>query len=95
MGVSFIGTSGLWFAGANLCRDLASLYGMELLPWDYWGEVEAFMLEPDVFADHLDRLDDLANTMVAATAEPMMPARHELWPSWLSLAANTKQLRRR
>ncbi len=84
MGVSFIGTSGLWFAGASLCRDLASLYGVELLPWDYWDEPEQFMLNPDVLAAHLDRLDDLAEDMVAATVEPAMPSRDKLWPAWLS-----------
>ncbi len=84
MGVSFIGTSGLWFAAGSLCRDLASLYGVELLPWDYWDEVEAFMFDPDMLNAHIDRLDDLADDMVAATAEPAMPARDELWPSWLT-----------
>ena len=28
---------GLWFVAGNLVRDIASLAGMEMLPWDSWG----------------------------------------------------------
>jgi hypothetical protein len=28
---------GLWFIAGNLVRDVASLAGMEMLPWDSWG----------------------------------------------------------
>lgn len=28
---------GLWFVAGNLVRDIASLAGMEMLPWDVWG----------------------------------------------------------
>jgi hypothetical protein len=28
---------GLWFIAGNLVRDVASLGGMEMLPWDVWG----------------------------------------------------------
>lgn len=31
---------GLWFVRGNLVRDIASLNGMELLPWDSWGIIE-------------------------------------------------------
>jgi hypothetical protein len=27
---------GLWFIAGNLVRDIASLAGMEMLPWDSW-----------------------------------------------------------
>ena len=84
IGVSFIGTSGLWFAAASICRDLASLYDVELLPWDYWDKPEAFMLDPDVLHAYLDRLDDLANDMSVAADARAMPPRDDVWPAWLS-----------
>ncbi|MEM7119656.1 MAG: transglutaminase domain-containing protein [Pseudomonadota bacterium] len=84
MGVSFIGISGLWFAAASVCRDLASLYGVELLPWDYWDEPEQLMLDDGCLKNHLDRIDDLAEAMMAATAGASMPDKTDLWPTWLS-----------
>lgn len=84
MGVSFIGTSGLWFAAASVCRDLASLYGVELLPWDYWAEPEQLMLDEAFLNDHLDHIDRLAEAMIAATAGASMPDKSDLWSSWLS-----------
>ncbi len=84
MGVSFIGTSGLWFAAASVCRDLASLYGVELLPWDYWNEPEQLMLDETFLNDHLNDIDHLAEAMTAATARESMPAKLDLWPGWLS-----------
>ncbi len=84
MGVSFIGMSGLWFAAASVCRDLSSLYGVELLPWDYWDEAERFMLDPRFLDTHLHKLDALADAALAAAATPWMPPNETLWPTWLS-----------
>ena len=58
---------GWWFIRCNLVRDLASLNGMPLLPWDAWGIMETH--DGDLSdADHaaLDRV-------AAITAEAAMP----------------------
>jgi hypothetical protein len=39
-GLSIVNLQGLWFIAGNVVRDLASLNGMELLPWDVWGLME-------------------------------------------------------
>ncbi len=36
-GLSLVNLQGLWFIAGNVLRDLASLSGMEMLPWDVWG----------------------------------------------------------
>ena len=37
-GLSFVpNLRGMWFIAGNVVRDLASLNGMEMLPWDVWG----------------------------------------------------------
>jgi hypothetical protein len=36
-GLSFIKEHGVWWIAQNLIRDLASLNGVEMLPWDVWG----------------------------------------------------------
>lgn len=84
MGVSFIGIAGLWFAAASVCRDLASLYGVELLPWDYWGEPEKLMLDESFLHAHLERVDGLAKAMTDATTSASLPDKTDLWPDWLS-----------
>jgi len=40
-GLSMIpGLRGMWFIAGNVVRDLASLNGMAMLPWDVWGLME-------------------------------------------------------
>ena len=36
-GIEFTRQRGLWFIAGSLIRDLATLNGFELLPWDAWG----------------------------------------------------------
>ena len=36
-GLTHVGLKGLWFVAGNVLRDLASLNGAEMLPWDAWG----------------------------------------------------------
>jgi hypothetical protein len=36
-GIEFSRLRGLWFIAGNLVRDLATLNGREILPWDVWG----------------------------------------------------------
>ncbi len=36
-GIEFAQLRGLWFIAGNLIRDLATLNGREVLPWDVWG----------------------------------------------------------
>lgn len=36
-GIEFSGLRGLWFIAGSLIRDLATLNGCEILPWDVWG----------------------------------------------------------
>lgn len=59
-GLSVIHESGLWWIAANLIRDVASLSGMEMLPWDVWGampEPGAAIPEADLaLFDHLAEL---------------------------------------
>lgn len=38
---------GLWFVAGNLVRDIASLAGMEMLPWDSWGLMPGPVETPD------------------------------------------------
>ena len=49
---------GLWFVRGNLVRDIASLNGMELLPWDGWGIIE--MADDALTTDDLNFLDETA-----------------------------------
>lgn len=36
-GIEFERMRGLWFVAGNMTRDLATLNGCEILPWDVWG----------------------------------------------------------
>ncbi|WP_448116423.1 hypothetical protein [Mesorhizobium amorphae] len=36
-GIEFSQMRGLWFVAGSLLRDLATLNGFEILPWDVWG----------------------------------------------------------
>jgi hypothetical protein len=49
---------GLWFVRGNLVRDIASLNGMELLPWDGWGIIE--MADDALTKEDLNFLDETA-----------------------------------
>jgi hypothetical protein len=63
-GIVFSQMRGLWFIASSLIRDLATLNGWEMLPWDVWGA------QPDVdaelSADQLSFFDEIA----ALTADP-------------------------
>jgi hypothetical protein len=59
-GFSLIGLQGLWFIAGDLIRDVATLNGVESLPWDVWGAMPAAnaTLTPEQieFFDHLAQL---------------------------------------
>ena len=59
-GLSFLKEQGMWWIGANLIRDLASLNRIEVLPWDVWGIMhepdEPFAEGEEEFLDHIAEL---------------------------------------
>ena len=56
---------GSWFIASNVIRDIASLNGRTLLPWDVWGA----MTEHDAEIDH-ELIDRLAGLSCAPDADP-------------------------
>jgi hypothetical protein len=59
MGVSMIGATGQWFAAASIARDAAAIAGIELLPWEYWNETNAYAAAPEALQHRLGDLDRL------------------------------------
>ena len=57
-GIEFWRLRGLWFVAGSLLRDLATLNGSEILPWDVWGAQHA--IEADLPADERAFLDEVA-----------------------------------
>jgi hypothetical protein len=59
---------GPWFIAGNVVRDLAALNKVEVLPWDVWGPLEAWITDgPD---------DELVDALaVAATSGPLDAVR--------------------
>ncbi len=60
-GLSMVpGLRGMWFIAGNVVRDLASLNGMAMLPWDVWGLMEmtddALTEEKKKLLDHVAEL---------------------------------------
>jgi hypothetical protein len=59
-GISVVPLHGLWFIAASLIREVASLNGVELLPWDVWGAMpqpnRAISPEELTFFDRLAKL---------------------------------------
>ena len=62
-GVAFAGISGAWFIGAAVLRDAASLAGVEVLPWDYWGPGRSFCAHHHVTEEQAHNLDALAEAL--------------------------------
>jgi hypothetical protein len=54
---------GQWFVEGNVCRDLASLHKLELLPWDDWGILRVPQEE------HTDEHFELLDRAAAATVD--------------------------
>jgi hypothetical protein len=52
---------GLWFVRGDLVRDVASLNGVELLPWDCWGIIEKSELGDPADLTFLDHLAGLTS----------------------------------
>lgn len=63
-GIEFSRLRGLWFVAGSLIRDLATLNGCEILPWDVWGAQSAS--EVALSQDQLDFFDGIA----LLTADP-------------------------
>jgi hypothetical protein len=63
-GIEFSQLRGLWFIAGSLVRDLATLNGCEVLPWDVWGAQPAH--EVKLSADELAFFDQIA----LLTADP-------------------------
>jgi hypothetical protein len=63
-GIEFSQLRGLWFIAGSLIRDLATLNGCEILPWDVWGAQPA----PDATLsdEEIDFFDEIA----LLTADP-------------------------
>lgn len=63
-GIEFSQLRGLWFIAASLIRDLATLNGCEILPWDVWGAQPA--IDAELTEAELDFFDEIA----LLTADP-------------------------
>jgi hypothetical protein len=61
-GIEFSKLRGLWFVAGSLVRDLATLNGCEVLPWDVWGAQPLPAAKLSV--DQLDFFDDIASLTV-------------------------------
>jgi hypothetical protein len=75
-GLSASGEAGLWWVAGNLIRDAAALEGLEVLPWDSWGDLPG----P---GDEIDealaaRLDELAGCTVHPDGPSATRARRAL-----------------
>ncbi|HTV68767.1 MAG TPA: transglutaminase-like domain-containing protein [Rhizobiaceae bacterium] len=77
-GISFNDLRGLWFIAADLIKDVASLAGMEMLPWDAWGATPKpdAELSPDELR-FFDRLADLTADPDAAMYELLYAYRSD------------------
>lgn len=62
-GVSVAGLRGMWEIQGNVIRDLASLNGVEALPWDDWGLIP--VRYDDLDPAHRDLLDRAATVSAA------------------------------
>jgi hypothetical protein len=63
-GIEFSQLRGLWFIAGSLIRDLATLNGCEILPWDVWGAQPA--PNATLSDEELDFFDEIA----LLTADP-------------------------
>jgi hypothetical protein len=63
-GIEFSRLRGLWFIAGSLIRDLATLNGCEILPWDVWGA------QPAPNAALSDRELDFFDGIASLTADP-------------------------
>lgn len=63
-GIEFSQMRGLWFVAGSLVRDLATLNGSEILPWDVWGAQPA--VDAKLSAGEIAFFDGVA----ALTADP-------------------------
>jgi hypothetical protein len=63
-GIEFSRLRGLWFVAGSLVRDLATLNGREILPWDVWGA------QPPVGRDLSDRELAFFDDVALLTADP-------------------------
>ena len=63
-GIEFSGLRGLWFIAGSLVRDLATLNGCEILPWDVWGA------QPSPDAMLADKELDFFDEIALLTADP-------------------------
>ncbi|MFE0017133.1 transglutaminase-like domain-containing protein [Mesorhizobium sp. NPDC059054] len=65
-GIEFSQMRGLWFVAGSLVRDLATLNGCEILPWDVWGAQPA--VDTRLSTGEIAFFDEVA----ALTADPDM-----------------------
>lgn len=61
-GIEFSQLRGLWFIAGSLVRDLATLNGCEILPWDVWGAQPP--TETVLSLEQLDFFDGIASLTV-------------------------------
>jgi hypothetical protein len=72
-GLSMIpGLQGMWFIAGNVVRDLASLNGMAMLPWDVWGLME---MKDDALTDEKKALLDRVAQLTLAGDEAFAQVR--------------------
>ncbi len=63
-GIEFSQLRGLWFIAGSLIRDLATLNGCEILPWDVWGA------QPPTDIALSDEELDFFDRIASLTADP-------------------------
>ena len=85
MGVSQIAIAGSWFAAGSVARDAAALAGIELLPWDYWGEPDRYGNDPALLERRLGEIDALAEELAGDRAGHAAARRALAARDWLGL----------
>ncbi len=69
-GLFYAGISGHWFPASNVLKDVATLAGIEPLPWDYWGPAREFSRDQAVSEDAQVQLEQLAHCFVPTPDSP-------------------------
>ncbi|MBT5433885.1 MAG: transglutaminase-like domain-containing protein [Alphaproteobacteria bacterium] len=68
LGVELLEITGTWFAAGSVVRDAASLAGVELLPWDYWGDAVDFGSDAVLLGECSADLDAMAELLGGTSA---------------------------
>ncbi|MEO1142138.1 MAG: transglutaminase-like domain-containing protein [Pseudomonadota bacterium] len=82
-GVHRLNITGEWFAAANVFRDAAALSGIELKPWDYWGENAKFEISDDLASEPCRAAASLLAEKIPELETPRSSFLIEAFKNWL------------